>query len=540
MIFVFLGGIGFFLLGMILMTEGLQAAAGNALRQLLVRFTRGPLSSLTTGVAFTAIVQSSSITTLATIGFVSAGLLTFTQSIGVIFGANLGTTVTSWLVALVGLKVNLDTFALPLIGVGALIRLLGKGRKRHFGEILAGFGLLFVGIEYLQMAMADLGDTLAIERFLAPGILGRLTLVLFGVVMTVVMQSSSAAVATTLTALSAGTISLDQAAAVVIGQNVGTTVKALLGAISATTPARRTAAAHIVFNLTTGVIAFAILPVFIFTIDRAVEAFGDLDDATTLAAFHSVFNLVGVLIFLPFMDRFAGWIERLIPDRTLNLTWRLQDQHSTGPEVRVEAAHRTLSDLGLAVAGDLQEAFGSAEGVQKLEGQLPVLFRSQEETWSYLATIHGFDEDSISRRRQLSTVHACDHLGRLLRHLESLESLQALSRDTELSRIREQVTRALALVVSMLEAQENGESLESISAFAQSLQQVSLALAATRKELRASWLEAVAQQKLSSDVLSRRLVALLWSDALVYHAWRFAHHLLPSDEAATEVEADRS
>jgi len=239
-----LGGIGLFLLGMILMTDGLKTAAGNALRKALARFTGGPLSALLSGATLTALVQSSSATTLATIGFVSAGILTFEQAVGVVFGANLGTTSTGWLVSLLGFKVSIAAFALPMVGAGALANLLGRGRWRAAGLAVAGFGLIFVGIDQLQVGMAGLATRLDPSMLPGDNLAGRLALVGLGVLMTVVMQSSSAAVATTLAALHAGTIGLDHAAALVIGQNVGTTVTAGLAAIGASTAARRTALAH--------------------------------------------------------------------------------------------------------------------------------------------------------------------------------------------------------------------------------------------------------------------------------------------------------
>ncbi|MFP5380591.1 MAG: Na/Pi symporter, partial [Vicinamibacteria bacterium] len=178
------------------------------------------------GAGITALVQSSSATTLATIGFVSAGLLSLPNAIGVVIGANIGTTATGWLVSLLGLKLSIGKIAMPLIGVGALLRLLARERLAQAGLALAGFGVIFVGIDALQAGMAALAGRVDPAQFPVAGLAGRLLLVLLGVLMTVIMQSSSAAVATTLTALSGGAITLDQAAALVIGQNVGTTVTA--------------------------------------------------------------------------------------------------------------------------------------------------------------------------------------------------------------------------------------------------------------------------------------------------------------------------
>jgi len=237
MLSTILGGIGLFLLGMILLTDGLKALAGDSLRRVLARFAGGRLSSLAAGAGVTALVQSSSATTLTTIGFVSAGLLTFEQALGVILGANLGTTSTGWLVSILGLKFSISKVALPLVGIGALTRLLSRERLANLGLALAGFGLIFVGIDTLQLGMEGLSARIDPGSFPDASLQGRLLLVLIGVFMTVVLQSSSAAVATTLMALHAGTIDLTQAAALVVGQNVGTTVTAALGSIGATVAA---------------------------------------------------------------------------------------------------------------------------------------------------------------------------------------------------------------------------------------------------------------------------------------------------------------
>ena len=204
-----LGGIGLFLLGMILMTEGLKALAGGALRDVLTRFTGGRLQAAASGAALTAMVQSSSATTLATIGFVSAGLLPFAPAVGVIVGAAVGTTSTGWLVSVLGLKFSISAIAMPLVGVGALIRLLGRGRAANLGMALAGFGVIFIGIATLQGGLDDLAQRFDLTAVRGETIPGRLLLVAIGFAMTVVMQSSSAAVATSISALHSRAISLE-------------------------------------------------------------------------------------------------------------------------------------------------------------------------------------------------------------------------------------------------------------------------------------------------------------------------------------------
>lgn len=307
----FLGGLGLFLLGMWLMTEGLKLAAGRALERILAAWTRGRLRGLATGTLVTALVQSSSATTVAAIGFVNAGLLSFAQVVWVIFGANVGTTMTGWLVALIGLNIKIEAFALPFLGAGMLLRLTGEGTRRGaVGTAMAGFGALFLGIDVLKDTFTGLGQEFQLGGLEGLGILATVGYVLAGVLLTVLMQSSSAAIAIALTAAASGMLALSGAAAVVIGANVGTTVTALLAVIGATSNARRAAAAHVLFNLLTGVVALLLLPWLLQLIAfLATEGGGTTAPATLLALFHTTFNVLGVLLMWPISDRMVRFLE---------------------------------------------------------------------------------------------------------------------------------------------------------------------------------------------------------------------------------------
>src|SRR5271165_6886484 len=285
-----LGGVGLFLLGMTVMTEGLKALAGSSLRTVLGKAAATPLSGAFWGAVVTLLVQSSSATTMTTIGLVSAGLLTFPQGLGLVFGANVGTTGTGWLVALIGVRVSLSSYALPMIFVGALIKLLGRGRIAAAGAALAGFALVLFGLTTLQQGMGGLAETLHpsdVPAVLgAPGVswmaglFGLLALVVVGLVMTAVMQSSTAAIAVTLSAYYAGAVGLDQGCALIIGQNIGTATSSAMAAIGASTTAKRLAVAYILFKVIAALIALALFP---FTIPLIVRAAGALDGVTLLA-----------------------------------------------------------------------------------------------------------------------------------------------------------------------------------------------------------------------------------------------------------------
>jgi len=313
----FVGGLGLFLLAVSMITDGLKLAAGEALREILARSTRTPLRGVASGILLTAVVQSSSAVTVATIGFVNAGLLTLIQSLGIVYGANIGTTMTGWLVALVGFNFKIEAFALPLVGVGMLARLTGSGRRfGALGEALAGFGLFFIGVDVLQGAFQNFADDVDVATFAPQGGLGLLLYVGLGFLMTVATQSSSAAIAITLTAATGGVLGFDAAAATVIGANVGTTSTAAFAVLGATANARRVAAAHVVFNLLTGTVALILLPGMIWAVRTGGAAMGLADvPAVSLALFHTSFNLLGVALMWPLTGRLSVFLSRRFTSR---------------------------------------------------------------------------------------------------------------------------------------------------------------------------------------------------------------------------------
>ena len=302
------GGVGLFLLGMGLMTDGLKLAAGPALERILARSTQTRLRGLATGALVTIAVQSSSAVTVAAIGFVNAGLLTLSQALWVLFGANVGTTMTGWLVALVGMKFSIDIFALPLIGLGMLLRLTGEGTRRAaLGSALAGFGVLFLGIDMLKDTFSGAAADFRLPHW--EGAIGIVAMVLVGILMTVLMQASAASLVIAFSAAQSGLVSIEAAAAVVIGANVGTTVTALLAAIGATSNAKRAAAAHILFNVLTGIVALLLLPWLLGLLGSVRELLGlDSAPAAKLALFHTAFNILGVLLIWPLADWLTAFL----------------------------------------------------------------------------------------------------------------------------------------------------------------------------------------------------------------------------------------
>lgn len=309
-----LGGIGLFLLGMQMMTEGLKLAAGNALRSILKSWTGTNLRGLLAGVLITALVQSSSAVTVASVGFVNAGLLTLSQAVWVIFGANVGTTTTGWLVALVGIKVDVGVLALPLLGIGMLLRLAAgvNARRAGLGSAVAGFGAFFLGVGILQGAFSEIAPRIGEWSTGMSGWAGTIGLAGVGALMTMLTQSSSASVAITLTAAAGGALPAELAAAVVIGSNIGTTSTAWFASLGATPPAKRVAWAHITFNLFTGAAALAALPVLLAACTAIVTAWhGTASDVPAiLAVFHTLFNVLGIALIWPFASRLVRFLSR--------------------------------------------------------------------------------------------------------------------------------------------------------------------------------------------------------------------------------------
>ena len=515
LVFKLVGGIGLFLMGMVLLTDGLKAFAGDALRRWLIRFTGTPAKAFASGALLTAMVQSSSATTVAVIGFVSAGLLPFPQAVGVVMGASLGTTGTGWVVAVLGLKVNVGFYAFPLVGIGAFLKLLAHGRWRSFGIALGGFGLIFIGIETLQDAMRGLSSVLDLARLPSSGLLGHLLTMLLGIVMTVIMQSSSAAIATTLTALHAGAVNFEQASSLVIGAAVGTTVTGALAAIGGSVSAKRTAIAHVVFNLATGLIAVVLLPLFLRLIAFAQHHFGLDPGAMSLAAFHTIFIAVGVAIFLPFVDRFSDAIERLLPDHGPVLTRNLDTTVLHNPSVALEATRRALQET----AAETFHAMRCSLGVAINSPVAPEpLHEALERIQEFFRIIPPVAEDEPLSHSRIAQLHAIEHLARLQPRLAPPASVRAVLDDRRL-------VIAMKMSGEILAQGEAGLRGEAANDWLAQLEQAAADLAQLRRLERPKILQQTAG---GISVPSRALDlldAMRWLDRLGYHTWRICHYL---------------
>lgn len=311
------GSLGFILYGMKLMSEGIQKSAGESLHRILNMMTGNRFLAVLTGIAVTAIVQSSGATTVMTVSFVNAGILSLTQAIGVIFGANIGTTVTAWIVALIGFQFQLADIAIPAFGVGFFLTFFKQIHKESLGEGIMGFGLLFTGLGILSSLMPNISaDKLAFLSVAADSGIYSIALgFTVGFLLTVILHSSSATTAIVLTMAAGDVIGMDFAAASVLGSNVGSTIDAVLAAVGSKLNARRAATVHVLFNVC-GALLFLIFfrPALSF-LELLTQAGSGFDNITVrLAFFHSLFNIVNTLLALPFVSHIARFVKWLIKD----------------------------------------------------------------------------------------------------------------------------------------------------------------------------------------------------------------------------------
>lgn len=313
-----LGALGVFIFGMKIMSDGLQKMAGDQLRKILKGMTSTRVSGILTGALVTSVIQSSSATTVMVVSFVNAGLLNLAESMGVIMGANIGTTITAWLVAYFGFKVKITSIALIFMGVSFPLLFASNERLKQLAEFIMGFGILFIGLEYLKDAVPDIKSNPGILTFLAPytnmGILSTLLFVLIGTILTIVVQSSSASTAITLIMLSQGWIEFPIAAAMVLGENIGTTITANIAALVGNVHAKRAARFHTLFNIIGVFWMLIIFNQFVPFIKTTAFSWG-LTDELTLALFHSGFNIINVSILVWFVPSLEKLVVKIQPSK---------------------------------------------------------------------------------------------------------------------------------------------------------------------------------------------------------------------------------
>lgn len=421
-----IGSLGIFIFGMKIFSEGLQKIAGSRLKGILGGMTQNRISGVVTGFATTAITQSSTTTTVMAVSFVNAGLLTFVQSTGVIMGANIGTTITAWMVAIFGFKTQITPIALAVIGIFFAFLFSGNSRLRNIAETMVGFGILFIGLEFIKGSVPDINTNPEIFAFLDSytdyGFLSLILFVVVGAILTLLTQSSSAATAITLVMLFEGWIPFPIAAAMILGENIGTTVTANIAALVGNVHAKRAARFHFFFNIIGVIWMLLLIYPFLHMMDVAIQYFfatdvsvmGTSAEARTngtlaLSLFHTSFNILNVLLLFAFVPMLVRFVEYIQPDRggedeEFHLRY-ISAGPMTSPGFSIEQAHKEAQQMG-----DIIEKMHHS--VQEL------LFDPKADRAKLVEKIHKYEETTDQIEVEIS-----DYLVRISEHTNLEHSL---------------------------------------------------------------------------------------------------------------------
>ncbi|MBO7264944.1 MAG: Na/Pi cotransporter family protein [Alistipes sp.] len=500
-ILTLLGALGMFLYGMNLMSAGLQKAAGSKMRGFLTAMTSNPFKGVLTGLGITAVIQSSSATTVMTVGFVNAGLLTLSQAVGVIMGANIGTTVTAWLVSLLGFKADISLFAVPLMAVGFILSLSKRDKRRHISELIIGFSLLFLGLSLMKESVPDLKQTPEVLAFIqnwtSYGFGSVLIFLLFGTVLTLVLQSSSATMALTLIMVNMGWIPFEMGAAMVLGENIGTTITANIAAAVGNPNARRAAMAHTLFNVFGVIWALVLFTPFLKLVgttitwlglpnpmdilhsaDVAMTADEEMASLYGISMLHTLFNLFNTLIlvwFVPLIVKIVCQIikgKKTAEDDTVKLKFIDAGPLSTAElaigQARNEVIHfaeisrRNIEHIRQAIAADKDSDFNAAR--ERLVKYEEISDRIEYEIAQFL---NALPEDSISEetrtetKRMYKIIGELESLGdsgesisRILARRNSHERTFTLEQKSKLDLMLQAVDKAYGIMIDNLRAEE--------------------------------------------------------------------------------------
>lgn len=436
-----IGALGFFIYGMKVMSEGIQKFAGNKMRSFLSVMTSNRVLGVTTGFLITCLIQSSSATTVMVVSFVNAGLITLTESIGVIMGANIGTTLTAWLVTIFGFKVKVAAYALPIIAIGFPMLFFKKTTIKSFGEFLIGFALLFLGLQFLKEIFQSIDESQLefLTTYADMGIWSTLLFILIGTTLTVVVQSSSAAMAITLIMVNEGWIPFEVGAAIVLGENIGTTITANLAAMIANVHAKRAARAHLIFNVF-GVLWMIILfTPFIHLIDKLIVPFHGMlesinpdlvskgENDIKLSLFHTLFNIFNTLLLLGFVNFIAKTVTKMVPskgedDEMFKLEY-IENSAITTPELSLIEVRKELVkflELTIKMHGFTRALLQTTDSkkfhelIAKIKKYEEITDRMEEEITVFLSKVaqHEMNEESmIKMRGYFSIASDLEHVG---------------------------------------------------------------------------------------------------------------------------------
>ena len=486
-----LGALGMFLYGMNLMSSGLQKAAGDGLRRFISSITSNPLKGVATGLGVTAVIQSSSATTVMVVSFVNAGILTLTQAIGVIMGANIGTTFTAWIISLFGFKADISILAVPLMAVGFIMSISKKGKWRDIGEIVVGFSLLFLGLSFMKNSVPDLESSPQILSFISSwsghGVLSVLLFVLVGTVLTLILQSSSATVALTLIILNMGWIQFDMAAAMVLGENIGTTITANIAAAVGNVNAKRAALAHTVFNVFGVIWAVALFPYFTMLIELIINALGmggsDETPLYSISMLHTVFNLINTSILIWFIPLIEKLVRTIIKDKpsadAIDKLVYINAGLIATPELALTEAEKEVCHFGKIMRkglGYVREAVASSDSESAYEPWREKLVKYEEISdrieYEVVSFLNKINRESLSDSSELKIKATYRIVGELESLGDSGEAIsrqlaRAISRGQKLSEDHKKKVYEMIELVSraydaMIYNLENGDTITNI------------------------------------------------------------------------------
>ncbi|MCX8124070.1 MAG: Na/Pi symporter [Spirochaetes bacterium] len=516
-----IGGIGILLLGIVLMSEAIQKLAGPRFRKILSNLTGGKLKALFTGIFVTTIIQASSATAIATIGFVSAGLITIHQALAVIFGANVGTTATAWLVTFFGIQYSIGQFSLLFVACGVILKILYTDHRSDIGSLLAGFGLLFFGITIMRQGLAQLPSTINFSIIAGQSFADMLILFIIGFTLTILMQSSSAAVVLALVALHSQTITLFQAQTLVIGMNAGKSVPILVAAIGATPDTKRIIVADVIFNSATALLLFIMLPQLSPVLSSLFHYMGAIAPEIQLSVFHTLFNVIGVFLFTPAITPLVRFLKTLFADTTLHLTQHLDDAIAKTPAIAVETARRSVVEIALyiiAILKDLLHKNGS-----DLPRRLKTAMVALEETKHFMSKVKTPPQQKQLYDEHISVLHAIDHLSSIIEACQEADTIALLKDSNNFVDMKWNFNNELNESEKALRSQSSIDSVEKI-------QELSQYLANARKLERVEVLRKTASGILDSHTALDYIEAIRFIDRLGYHIWRVVRHCIaPGD-----------
>jgi len=524
-----LGGIGLFLFGMLTLTEGLRAMAGPGLQRLLAAAARTPWRGAMVGAGGTAVVQSSSATTVMAVGLVSAGLLTFPQALGIVLGSAVGTTATGWVVALFGFKLKLGLLAQLLVLAGALLALLGSGVWRRIGMALAGFAVIFLGLSLMQEGMAGVQDAVDFSRVPADRWWGMAALAGIGVGMAALVQSSSTTVAAALTAVAAGILDPRQACVVAIGAQIGTTSTGLLAGLAAPTDGRRTAVAHLVHAVIASALALALLHPFFLLLDRVLPAAPDSEPVLVVVAFHTIYNVLSVVLILPWIKGFGRLVAWLVPERRRA---RLFDPKlAEVPEAALLAIRTRLG----AHAADLADVLGRGLEGGTGNGRAEALLQTPDllgQARSLLALLRPGDIREGPARAVGEAWRACDRVQRLSDRLKDAGRMSELATLPELHDAARRLAAAAHNCARRWREAPASEDREMIAALQ--------ALETEGDTRRDQWIAEISTGRRQIERLQQALDALRWMRRAAGHLAAVEHSLyLLADGGSRPEKSDR-